>query len=299
MHLRQLEYFLAVAEELNFSRAALKLHVSQQPVSTQIQKLEQELGVKLFRRTTREVALTPSGEAFYKEIQMAFKYLDKGKKMAVQAMAESTNVFKIGYEVVMMNHMLPAFIKKIRETLPEMKLEIVELPEHTIHEKVISGDLDVALMFTDKEFLDLNVLNKLKLGNERAVVAVSKDRALAEKKSVTIKELAQEEFILIKREDKPYFFKKFHDICNQSGFEPIIAHEVPTEHALMSLVAKNMGISMVFECLQKVFTKDLAYVPLVDPELYISFGLIWKKEDLNPKIQKICEIAEEAAIEYQ
>jgi DNA-binding transcriptional LysR family regulator len=299
MHLRQLEYFLAVAEELNFSRAAQKLHVSQQPISTQIQKLEQELGVKLFHRTTREVSLTPSGEAFLKEIRLAFKYLDKGKKMAQLSNEETQNQLKIGYEIVMMSHMLPAFIKGIRTKLPEVKLEIVELPEHVIHEKVISGDVDMGLMFTDKEFLDLNVLEKLKLGNERSVVTVSKEHPFAGKKTITLSDLSQEEFILIKREDKPYFFKKFYDICNEAGFEPKIAQEVPTEQALMSLVAKNMGIAMVFECLKKVFTQDLVYIPLVEPEININFGLIWKKDDENPMIADVCRIAEEAARDYQ
>ncbi|NTW72698.1 MAG: LysR family transcriptional regulator, partial [Eubacteriaceae bacterium] len=265
MELRQLQYFIAVAEELNFTNAAIKLHMAQQPVSIQIKKLEEELGVRLFDRTTRFVSLTPVGNAFYNDVKNIFKNLDEAVDHVKQINKGKTQKIVLGYESAMLCTILPPVLKRMHKSFPEIKLELIEMDSNEIYAKLKKDEIDLGLMSIDVNYQEYPDLQWQPLGKDRAVIAMADDHPYAKKEEISLSTLANEDFILIKESIKPYFYRKFINLCKDAGFLPVIVQEVSTEQSLMTLISRGIGISLVFNCLKYFFTDSIAYVPLKDP----------------------------------
>lgn len=235
--------------------------------------------------------MTPAGEALYREVKEAFVHLDQGILGAVEIDQNAKNRLVIGYESATTCRILPEWIKSIRTTLPEVKLELLELAEHLVHEKIIEEEIDVGLIYIDKDFLNSDLLEKKKLGSERVVVAMSKKHPYANKKSISLNALLKENFVLHKKAEKPFFYDKFMDLCSQENFVPNVVQEVETEQALMSLVSKGMGVSVVFECLKETFYADTVFLPLKNPQLTVDYGLVRKKNRRDGVFQQLYELA--------
>ncbi|MPW24734.1 LysR family transcriptional regulator [Alkalibaculum sp. M08DMB] len=290
MELRQLHYFIAVAEELNFTNAALKLHIAQQPVSVQIKKLEDEIGVKLFERTTRQVILTPEGSAFLTEVRQVFNHLDKAVEDARAISKGKAFKINMGYESATTCRILPICIKRIHSKLPKIKIELHELEAHEIYNKINNRDIDLGLMFLDKEYLEFDEFEVKRLGSDRSVVAFPKGHFFSDKENISLCDLSKEPFVVIKRSVKPNFYNKFMRLCKNAGFEPNIVQEVTSEQALMSLVAEGIGVTIVFDCLRDTFNEDVDFVPLINPEIYIDYGFLWKNGNKSSHINSITNI---------
>lgn len=290
MELRQLHYFIAVAEELNFTNAAQKLHIAQQPVSIQIKKLEDEIGVKLFDRTTRQVILTPAGNIFLEEVRQMFRHLDKAIEGAKISGKGNRIKINLGYESATTCRILPTYIKRIHNKLPKIRIELHELEAHEIYHKIHNGDIDLGLMFLDKEYLKFEEFEIKKLGVDRSVVAFPKSHSFSGRESIALNDLHSQPFIVVKQSVKPDFYKKFINLCKDAGFEPNIVQEVTSEQALMSLVAEGIGITIVFDCLRDTFNEDVDFVPLINPEIYIDYGFLWKKGKKTTHISAITSI---------
>jgi DNA-binding transcriptional LysR family regulator len=156
MELRQLRYFVTVAEELHFARAAERLHIAQQSLSFQIKQLEQELGTALFERTTRHVELTAAGHAFLKEIEIVFEHLQKAAEQARKAGRGEAGRLVVGYHSMTLYNIMPSTIRRFRERFPDVELVLQEIIQPALEEYILSGEVDTGLAgFSGREVAGL------------------------------------------------------------------------------------------------------------------------------------------------
>jgi DNA-binding transcriptional LysR family regulator len=297
MELRQLRYFVAVAEELHFARAAERLHLAQQPVSFQIKQLEGELGVRLFDRTTRQVALTEAGRALLEELYLALAHLERGVEEAQRAQRGERGRLVIGYFSTVLYNLLPETVRRFRQRFPAVELVLQELVLPALEQQVASGELDVALLLWDgQEHLSPELASQ-PLCTEPILVALPKAHPLSTRTSVPLRELASEPWVIYGRRQKPHTYDQIIALCRRAGFSPSIVQEAATEHAVIGLVAAGLGVALVIGSLKDVHTNAVCYRRLIEPEVHIQFVMVWKRDQASPQVQALLEIANEVASE--
>lgn len=277
MELQQLRCFAAVASELHFARAAEKLHMAQQAVSFQIKQLESELGVKLFERTTRKVTLTMAGEAFLDEVKQIFVHLERGVDEARRADRGERGRLVIGYVHPMSYGVLPAAVKRFRNRHPDVKVVLLESSPAELETKLLAGEVDVAFNIKAVGQNGLPAYEWKTLSVEPMTVAVPKSHPLAGGHGVKLKDLSDEPFILVNRKGNALLHDCFLYACRQSGFTPRIVQETDNDQLALGLVSSEMGIAVVFACLNKLYENRVDYLPLVGPRFEFEFAIYWRR----------------------
>ena len=240
MELRQLRYFVAVAEELNFGRAAARLHISQPPLTRQIHRLEEELGVNLFRRTTRKVELTEAGQTFVIEARQIIARVAHAAGLASQANRGIAGHLVIGYtppRTALVARTLKVFAQKY----PNVRLELRDILGQTT-ELIRDGRVDVAFVPLPIESTGLVVHTVLR---EQFVVAMTSMHRLAQKKFVTIQELADEPNLLFPRQMNPVGYDQIVSLCQRRNLTLNVVLEVEDIHTRMALVGAGFGVCVV------------------------------------------------------
>ena len=265
MEIRQLKYFLVLAEELNFSRAAEKLFISQPPLSKHIKALEDELGVQLFHRDTKGVRLTKEGELFFdeaKQIVHQTNQLTRKLKVANHTYNETLN---IGFVYTAMRLFLPNIIKAFEEKFPDVKLKLWEFSSiKDFQEKLLNYDLDLAFVFPPvvHEMIKSTVVH-----SEDIYMVIPKGHPLAEIERGSITQFQDEIILLQPREVAPEIFDLFVYKCEaELGFQPKIKTEATSQQARIDMVAAGMGITYVSGSLKNLY-KEVAFIKPIDPEL--------------------------------
>lgn len=297
MELRQLRYFVAVAEELHFARAAERLHLAQQPVSFQIKQLEEELGVCLFHRTTRQVALTEAGHALLEEVYVALAHLERGVEEAKRAQRGERGQLVIGYPSTVLYNILPETVRRFRQRFPDVELVLHERVSPTLEQQVVSGELDVALLMCEGQERLFPELAREFLRTEPVLVALPKDHPLSRRTGVPLRDLASEPWVMHGRRQNPYAYDQIIAMCHRAGCSPTIVQEAATEQAVIGLVAAGVGVSLVLGCLRDVHAKAVNYRPVIEPEIHIQFAMAWRRDQTPPLVQALLEIASEVARE--
>ena len=239
INLRLLRYFLAVAEELHFGRAAQRLHIAQPPLSQQIKILEQALGFDLFERTSRRVSLTPAGETMVAVARQCFADLKQGVA-AARLEAQGERVLRVGYVVTAILTFLPATVRTFRAQHPETHLQLRELSSSIQLQSLRAGSLDVAIV-TDP-VPDPLIRRHMLLRDPLVLVLPSSRRFARGKKGVA--ELAAEPFLLFPRAQTPSLWDHIMKACSNYGFVPQVQQEAQSWHAIFGMVAAGMGISV-------------------------------------------------------
>lgn len=240
INLRLLRYFLAVAEELHFGRAAKRLHIAQPPLSQQIKLLEQALGFPLFERTSRRVALTPAGEMMAAVARQCFADLRQGVT-AARLEARGERVLRIGYVTTAILTFLPATVRAFREQQPATHLQLREVPSSLQLQSLRAGGLDVAIV-TDPEpdpFIRREILLR-----DPLVLVLPSNRRFPRFGRKDFSELAAEPFLLFPRAQTPSLWDHIMKACNQNGFVPQVRQEAQSWHAIFGMVAAGMGITV-------------------------------------------------------
>ena len=277
LELQQLRCFAAVASELHFARAAEKLHMAQQAVSFQIKQLESELGVKLFERTTRKVTLTMAGEAFLDEVKQIFVHLERGVEEARRADRGERGRLVVGYVHPMSYGVLPAVVKRFRNRHPDVKVVLLESSPADLETKLLAGEVDVAFNIKAIGQNGLPAYEWKTLSIEPMTVAVPKSHPLAGGHGVKLKDLSDEPFILVNRKGNALLHDCFLYACRQAGFAPRIVQETDNDQLALGLVSSEMGIAVVFACLNKLYENQVAYLPLVEPRFEFEFAIYWRR----------------------
>lgn len=289
MELRHLRYFVTVAEELHFGRAAERLQLAHQPLSVQIRRLEAELGVTLFTRTTRQVALTEAGRVFLEKAQQILQLVEQAIDIARETARGERGQLVIGYISTTLYNVLPPLLRSFREAFPHIHVILRELCSPELDELVMQGDLDIGLI--GRPIRD-DGLACLPLCREPFVVVIPKNHRLATFAEIPFRELDNEPFIQYDRVQKRQVHDAVVTYFHNEGVGLNVVQEVTTEQALIGLAAAGMGISFVAASLSGLRQGEVEYRRLIETPAEVEYNLIWRREMPSSVIRSFLKIAQ-------
>jgi DNA-binding transcriptional LysR family regulator len=253
LEIRHLRYFVAVAEELHFGRAAIRLHIAQPPLSQQIRRLEEMLGHPLFLRTSREVRLTAAGEELLDRARHTLKKIDTDLSAVRKVGRGEAGTLTVGFVGSAMLTALPKLLGRYRSRYPQVDLQLRELYTAGLTDALLNGTLDVGFM---RDAGNIEGLRVETLMAEPFVVVLPRKHPLAELKSVAVKSLQHEPFVLFARSYGSVAWKKTIDVCEAHGFTPRVVQEAPQWLTIMTLVGAGLGVTIAPGCVRKLAVPD-------------------------------------------
>jgi len=273
MELRHLRYFVAVADELNFTRAARKLHVAQPALSRQIRQLEEELGVKLLDRNHHAVKLTRPGREFLAEARSVLHQSDQAIRNARRSGKSARADLNLGYVWGLFHSLVPPILQRFREQSPETALNLFDLSALQQAQALLEGRIDAGFIGFAHE-ADTAGLNKRKVGSCAFVAAVPKNHRAAKKNVVPLSILSDDFFIGISDQTYPGASLCVTEACARAGFRPKILQMVERGYTILGLVAGNCGVALLPESLKALPHSGIVFRPLADPpkaNLYLAW----------------------------
>ncbi|WLH91783.1 LysR family transcriptional regulator [Pseudomonas sp. FP453] len=262
LDLRKLRYFLMVAEELHFGRAALRLHLAQPPLTRQISALEAELGFKLFDRTSRTVTLTAQGRSFLPYARGVLEQVELAQVIAGKLAAGTAGQLTLGYvSSIALSDLFSQAIQAFAQRFPDVQLTLVECASGNLGAQVADGRLDVGLSRLLPQSKEVQALS---LGEERLVAALSTDSPLASLAQVSLAQLSAYPLILFPADYGSGLNQSIEQLYRRHG-QPL--RPGPTGRqitSIIALVAAGQGVALVPQCTQSLMNKGVTYRPLVE-----------------------------------
>lgn len=275
MELRHLRYFVIVAEEQNVTRAAARLHVSQPPLSRQIHDLEQELGVALFRRTAKSLALTQAGKIFLTEAREVLLRAEKAIQTVRTVAAGDRGQLRVGYAPSLTVEILPRALVAFERDHPGVRVSLHDLSTEECIQRLAARKLDVALTAQPSAEL-MRGLTFQRLKDFPLFCAVSSTHPLARKRTLSLALLEHERFIVYTREDYPEYHDWLISLFKPCHFEPRFAEEYDSVTGLIAAVEAGRGVALVTASLQHLASPRLKLLPLSPKLPPLHFGAVWK-----------------------
>lgn len=280
MDLRQLHYFVAVAEARSFSKAARQLHISQPPLSTQLKALEDELGVRLLDRSNRGVSLTAAGQVFFDEVRAVLARLERGKAMARNAGRGEVGTLSIGFVSIADYGLLPPTLKEFRSRYPGVEVQLHELTTDAQIREIRASRLDLGIGLGPIDAADLSFDP---VSREALVLAAPTGHPLTRHgKAVDLGLLANESFIIPPRDIAPGLFDLIINQCRIAGFRPRITQQARQMQTVISLVASGMGFALVPASVQNLKREGVQYWPLRGTAATVELGILAIRDDAEP-----------------
>jgi DNA-binding transcriptional LysR family regulator len=293
---RQLRYFIAVAEELSFTRAAQRLHLSQPPLSQQIQALEQDLGIRLLERDKRNVSLTAPGQLFLEHARQILAMADETRTRVTEAAAGFSGHLKLAYTVSVSFHpALPQTLLRLGQNAPNIRVWLSEMYTEPQFAALRAGQLDVGFVRDvpshedDARTLRLDVIDR-----EPLLVALPAGHRLASRASLELGELAGEPFVIQPRELAATLYDRLVLLAARAGFHPIVRQQAQQVNGLIALVAAGIGMALVPASMQVVKLAGVSYVPLSDPDAYLLLAVASRIANPSPVVQQFLETVSDA-----
>jgi DNA-binding transcriptional LysR family regulator len=291
MELRHLRYFITVAEELHFGRAAERLHIAQPPLSQQIRQLEAELGFQLFNRTSRTVQLTEAGKEFLKECRQILQQLEQAVQIGRQISRGELGQLVIGFASSSAYNVLPSILQTFRAEVQSVRLELLELTTVRQLQWLETGRIDVGFV---RPPVDIRHYHAKTVFQESFVVALPDGHPLTDREEVSVRSLANEPFVLFSRSQAPGLYDQIISFCQQAGFSPHVTQEAGLQmQTIISLVAAGMGVALVPSSLQNLQRIGVVYKPVQEPTPQAEMTMIWRKDDLSPILQRFLGVVEQ------
>lgn len=289
MDLRRLRYFVAVAEELNFSRAAERLHIAQPPLSDQIKKLEQDLGLQLFNRTRRSVQLTEAGRLLLEEARRIFTQIEQSTQVVQRVGHGEVGQLAVGFVPSASNKVLPPFLRAFGERFPGVKLFLYELNPDDVLAAVHDRRVDVGFLYAPFEDVTLDAKS---ISREPFVVALPDTHHLADKSEISLRELAGEPFILPLRYQKAGLYDRILELCREAGFSPKVVQEVWLIQTHVNLVAGGIGVALVPASLQHLQRTGAVYKPIESLAAEVEISAVWRRGDSSPVLREFLKVVD-------
>lgn len=258
MELRHLRYFVAVAEELNFSRAAERLGIAQPPLSQQIQHFERELGVPLFLRTRRRVEMTEVGRALLGEARRTLDDAARIVTIAARAARGEAGSLRLGFSSAALYATAPAILRAFLARAPEVALSLLERSSEEQTEMLAAGALDAG-------FVRLPIANApssialRKVAREPLMIALPPGHRLARRRAVALGALAQQRFIMVPQAAARGLHDQIVALCRRAGFEPCVAQEATEAATIVSLVSAGLGVAVVPASVRGLLRERVTY----------------------------------------
>lgn len=287
--LRQLRYFLAVAEEKNFTRAAARLHVAQPPLSRQIRQLEDALGAVLFDRNTRSVTLTAAGTAFLAEVQKVFPQLEFAVEVCRKAAQGHSGHLRLGYTGRASQALLPALMREFHACYADVVVDI-DGPHGTGHlrQALLNAQLDVALCFLPVQG---EGLQSRKLLSTELAIALPASHPLAGQSGLAVSHLRDEAFVAYPGGQGFHLHEAMRAACERAGFIPRIVRESDASQTLLCMIAAGTGVGIVPAETQALRMEGVVFRPLGDAPVSVDHGIAWMAHNPNPALRNLLAIA--------
>jgi DNA-binding transcriptional LysR family regulator len=264
VELRHLRYFVCVADELHFTRAARRLRVAQPALSRQIRQLEDEIGVALFERGRGGVRLTPAGTAFLEEARSVLERSEQAIRTAQASGAARPAPLDVGYVWGLFHSLVPPFIERFRRLAPEAAVNLFDQTATQQALALAEGHLDVGFIGLAAE-ADAAGLAHRRIGACSFVAALPLGHPAARRRALDLPALASSMFLAISESTYPGAARLVADACARAGFRPRIVQAADRGHTLLSLVAGNCGVALVPESLAALPHPGVVLRPLLDP----------------------------------
>jgi len=290
MDLRHLRYFIAVAEELNFTRAADRLHIAQPPLSQQIRQLEEELGVVLLHRTKRHVELSGAGQVFLEHAKQILRATEVAAVQTRRAERGEIGRLSVGFFEHMSYTLLPPIFRSYRERFPDVEVDVRWFPVIGQADALRRGDIDISFMRPVADFEDITTEA---LVTEPFVIAVPASHPFAAEDSLALTDCATERFVMY----TPHLAPDFHDMilrmCATAGFTPRVALEVGQVYTCLGLVSSGIGLAFVPSSVQRIHLDHVVYKPQRSRSLPVEVMLGWRSRNTSPLIRAFVETAKD------
>jgi DNA-binding transcriptional LysR family regulator len=253
MELRQLKYFVAVAEELSFTRAAAKLNISQPPLSMQIKALEEEMGTQLFERTRRKVDITPAGLLLLEHARTALQELNRASELVTLSSRGAAGVIRVGFTgSVPLLGLFPRLMRAFRDEYPNMEVDLRHMSTTRQLQAIIDKTLDVGILRPPYQYQPGPRINAYPIWNDQLIVFFpTSHRLLSARNAIDMEDLADEDFVGIGEDVGCGMREHFMVLCSQAGFVPRIVQKAQELNSVLGLVAAGIGIAVLPECYAK------------------------------------------------
>ena len=292
MELRYLKSFIAVAEELHFGRAAERLYMAQPPLSHQIRRLEKELGVQLFERSTRSVRLTSAGESFLEPARDVLMGVDVAVRAARNAGKGEYGRVTVGFAGASSHESLPLLTRAVKAAHPGIELVMRgQTYANVALSRVADGSLDLG--FVRLPVPQPGVAARV-IMNEELICALPANHKLSQQKRIPIESLADEPFVSFPPNSGSSVRDATVRICEGADFNPRIVQDAPDSYTILALVATGVGVTLTLTSCQHIQQNGLVYRPLVKPGPIMQTALAWRSDNPSAALRSVLAVAEEA-----
>lgn len=291
MELRHLRYFVAVAEELHFGRAAHRLNVSQPPLSRQIQELEAEIGAPLFARHYHRVALTSAGDVYLKQAKRILELVESARQDAVATARGRAGHLRLGQGTHLPPGYLPRVLAALQRMAPRVTVDLCESATPRVLEAVREESIDAGFVLTPSATRGLIVKP---LFHERLLIALSDNHRFARTRLRSLVELSDENFVLCRRYADPGYRDLIDGICGQAGFMPRVVQAVEHKQTVLDLVARGLGVSIVPESSAER-SRGVRFQAFPGAAPVVTTAVVWREDAEVEVIAPLVHIAEREA----
>ena len=290
MELRHLRYFVAVAEELNFTRAAERLYMAQPPLSTQIRGLEEELGVQLFERDKRRVYLTQAGRHFLDRARTILASVQSAKDEVQSAAAGEVGKLNVGFTASsVLTAGLPAAIRNYRSSYPAVELRLQEMASMHQLDAIHARELDLGVLRKPNVSIPMGVTIE-EWYSAPLVAAMPQQHVLTRGKGIHVRELKDVPLIVYPRDAGIGLYWKVQELCAKAGFRPAVMHETREASTMIGLVAAGFGVAIVPSDTQCIQLEGVLYSRILDKDAVSSLYLGYRDADANPHLDSLLRL---------
>jgi DNA-binding transcriptional LysR family regulator len=291
IELRHLRYFVAVAEELHFGRAALRLHLAQPPLSQQIRKLEEILGYPLFLRTSRAVKLTSAGEVFLERARRTLRNVEEDMEEARSVGRGEEGFLRVGFIGSAMLTPLPAMLGRYRRLYPKVNLQLHESFTSAVVQKLLKGELDASFL---RDSGPTDGLEIEPLFSEPFIAVVPRKHALAKYKIISAKQLRDEPFVFFSPLAGALAYEKPVSLCEEHGFRPRVVQEAPQWLTIMRLIGAGLGVTIAPACVKQIAAPNVACLSLRRATVQSDIELAYRTGEDRAIVEAIATVARQS-----
>lgn len=292
IELRHLTYFLAVAEELHFRKAAEKLFIAQPGLSRQIKQMEEILQAKLFVRNKKKVTLTPAGHYLKGQVETILKQLKETKRQLQLIGEGDTGELRIGFLGSAMQNVIPSLLVSLKERFPKIKTSLEERPNAFQVEAVLQDELDMGFVRLARVPAGLHMQTVFR---DTISLVLPENYPLLTREFEGMHQFQDDDFILFSQEYSPFYYETIMSICSDAGFIPRVSHKSVHAHTIFKLVENNLGIAIVPSALQRGFQMRVKFIELNKLKQRALLSVIWKKDNANPVLKNCMDLLLEAS----
>jgi len=283
IELRHFSYFLAVAEELHYRKAAEKLFISQPGLSTQIKQMESILGVKLFERDKRKVSLTAAGTFLKGEVEFIMNHLSQTKKHLKLIDEGHLGEIRIGFLGSAMQTVIPNLLLNLKDKSPEVRTSLEELTNHAQINALLKDKLDIGFVRLARVPKGLKIKPVFE---DTFSLVVPIDFEIDETNFRGMRQLAEKDFILFSQDYSSLYYNTVMSICEDAGFTPKVSHKSVHALTIFKLVENSLGISIVPTALQYGFKMNVKFIELKRIKQKAILSVAWKSDNRNPVLKQ-------------